>query len=67
MEKRFTKSYDKIEANEEKHEWVEEVVEFGYDLYIKTKRRVFARGFAMGVTTAVAIQSVITIIVLLGK
>lgn len=65
MEKIFDTIEEKINT-EEADKWIE-VIGFGHDLLKQTRRRVFTRGFAMGITTAVAIQSVITIIVLLSN
>lgn len=63
----FEKHQERLEESEEdNYEWIGDVIETGIDLGIKYKKRVFTRGFVMGALSAVAIQSVITILVLLG-
>jgi len=55
------------QENEETSELLAEIIMYGGKLYKKTKRQLITRGFIYGVLSAVAIQSVLTIMVLLGR
>lgn len=57
---------EELETNEETAEIaMDEVIDMAYKFYKKSKTRIFTRGLAYGALGAVAIQSIITILVLI--
>lgn len=57
---------EELETNEETTDVaIEEVINMAYGFYKKSKTRIFTRGMAYGALGAVAIQSIITILVLI--
>jgi len=55
------------QENEETSELLADIIKVGGQFYNKTKRQLVTRGFIYGALSAVAIQSLLTIWVLLGN
>lgn len=63
--KEYTNNNEETMTNEEAVEMFTELVGDGIKMYKKAKTRLIAKGFAVGLVTAVAIQSLATVIVML--
>lgn len=58
---------EEFELDEETVEIVKDVIGVGVKFYNINKRRIFTRGLVIGALGAVAIQSIITVLVMLGN
>lgn len=63
--KEYNTTKEETMTNGEAVEMITELVGDGIKVYKKAKNRLIAKGFVVGLVTAVAIQSVSTIIVML--
>lgn len=63
--KEYMDAKEETTTNEETFETMTDLIVDGFKMYKKAKTRLVAKGFMVGVVTALAVQSLATIIVML--